>query len=218
MVAINREDKTKLFIVCITVVIIAIIATIYFGTRLVPLKIVGAVALLIELLVCMPYICKNYYWVKGYNVKFWMIPYVNVIQCFSSVIAILSIPVTLLTLFFFFFMKIPAPIMKIVGEEILLSMSENAIIIGILCYALLSILWGIGYSAVLKETKGMLEEITGGKASKLEIMYYVLLFMPILRVCGLVVIASNLSRLKRMGYYEGLLDDTEYEEDEEIYE
>lgn len=219
MVKISKDDQGKLIIVGVFALLIAIIAAIYTGTRYVPLYVIGAMALAFELLFCMPYICKQYYWLKGYDIKFWPIPYVNVIQCFSAPISLASIVFTVLGVFGIIFLKLPLSVLKLFGEDFIIIWSDRAFFAGIISLIVVSILWGVGYSLILKESHYMIYEATGGRSSRLEIFYYILLFLPILRVCGLVAIVSTLSRLKSMGYYEGIIEDEEsYIEEGDIYE
>lgn len=211
---VNKQDKEKIATVFITIAIIALVAIFYKGTRYVPLFWLGVAAVGIEVIFLMPYICKQYFWVKGYDIKFWPIPFVNIIQCFPAGLGYACIGVTAIIALLFTYVKLPASVVMVFGESFNYYVSDNGFALIVVLVVILSILIGIGYSTVLKDLHGMLKDATGGTASKFELFYYVLLFIPVIRVCGLSSIVSSLSRLKAMGYYEGMLEEAEYEEDE----
>lgn len=187
----RAQDKNNLIISGVLVAILIIIACIWQGTRFMPLYVIAAIALLFELLYCMPNVCRKYYeWCDVYENIHW-IPFVNVIQCFNPVIAACSVILSIIGIFCIFFLRLPSAVHKIFGENFMIDYADSMIYYGIVALLLVSILWGVGYCKLWRDIR--YELASGGLSSKVtNVLFMITLFIPGFRVIGLLMLGIDL--------------------------
>lgn len=212
----QTKDRNNLIIVAVLITLVLIIALMFAGTRRIPLGVMAGICFLIEVGFLMPVIAKKYFELCEVKSITWMIPYVNVLQCFKGWVAIGSIICTIATLFCVFFLKLPAPVLKLFGE-FAVNEGDRMFYYGIASYLVMSILWGIGYFGVIHEVKKYLREVgalaAGDAVNALENLLYLTLFVPFARVIGLTQVHTLINRALNV-----TVDDEEGDFEEVDYE
>lgn len=205
----RTRDKNNLIIAGALIGVLVVIACFWFGTRTLPLILIAGAALLLEILYVMPSVCRLYYDWYEEDTAWSMIPYMNVIQCMPSGIAILSVILTIAGGICLVFLKLPSAVHKIFGENFMIDYAGSVPYYGVALLLIVSVLWGVGYLRIYRETRAELQG--GGVVSTLsDLLFMITLFVPAIRVIGLISLQSNLkAALSVANSYE---DDGEFEE------
>lgn len=209
----RTQDKNNLIISCVLLGIILVIAGIWAGTRNLPFIGIAGITLAIEIIYCMPSVCKKYYNWCDADCNIYFIPYVNIIQCFSSVISVLSIIFTILGILGIFFLKLPSGILKLFGENFIIDYGDSVFYYGILMLLIVSVLWGIGYAKIYREVKYEIDS-RGVINNVSDFLFMLTLFIPAIRVIGLMCLNTNLDAALNMtdSEDEDEFDEVEYDE------
>lgn len=214
---ISKQDRDNLIVIAVMAFIVAFCVAVFFGVRLIPFKWVTLVIVLCEVGFLIPQICKMYYGVYGMDVswKAW-IPVYNIISVFNGAVAILTVGALVLTAAMAFFVFAPAEwYVNLIPVGISLSFPAVTSGLFIISVLILDVLVGAGYTGVSMSVISITAECYGVSKSKLSMATCAMLFVPVVRVCGLTQIYSNLVRLKTAKYVVGQ-DTTQEIELEEV--
>lgn len=174
------------------------------GTRIIPLRYLFLVILLIQYFYTVPTICKNYYAVKGSIAK-WdrFIPFWNEITIFSPKIAITTIISYVLLIIGVAGLFVPTEtINNIFGEAFMYNYGDWVIRYLAVAVIINDVVIAIGYYKVMREVSFMHQQLIGrAKVVKLEVLYYVLLFIPMLRLVSLSFMLDRLNKLVRLNKF-----------------
>ena len=209
---INKEDKDAL----VMLVVLAGLITICFGitqvTKYLPLNLIALAVVLIEFVWCMPRICKKYYAVNGQDAGvIAYVPFMNIIACFKPLTAKITAVLAVIALVLYGAAWIPAAVyVKTFGEHFALNASVHFVMYAFFVFLVTEIFVGIGYCGVLHNVHRMSSVMSDGNVSLLECVYYVLMFLPVIR-CGSLLSLSNLLNTLQMN---GYVDTENYDEDD----
>lgn len=200
----NKNDKDKIMILVFLVAFILISVCMIKGTKIIPFRYLLLAVLLIQYIYVVPTICKNYYTVKGATAK-WdrFIPFWNEVTIFSPKLAILTLISYLLIIIGLLCLFIPTEtINNIFGEAFMYNYGDWIIRYLALTLIASDIVTAIGYYKVMRDVSFMHQQLIGkAKVMKLEVLYYVLLFIPMIRLVSLSFILDRLNKLNRLNKY-----------------
>lgn len=205
----RSRDKNNLIISGVLIAVLMVVACFWFGTRQLPLYLIAGVVLLIEVVYVMPSVCKLYYEWYGTETAWAYVPYMNIIQCMPSAIAISSIALTVLGCLCIVFLKLPSFVHRLFGENFMIDYADVVPYYGVVMLLIVSILWGIGYIRIYREVKTELQN-AGVLSAVSNALFMVTLLVPAIRVIGLVMLQSDLKAVLNVVYADD--DDGEFEE------
>lgn len=215
----SRKDKDKLLILGTFVGVILLVITFYFGSKVVPWYVIAIAVLVAEFGYFAPKVCKDYYelnkvkigvsrWVPLYNELCMMEPH--------CVTATLVAGGAALTIFLVRF--IPNTVIgSLFGIKAGMFWGYNTVPIFIMALVVLDIIFGIGLCKVFRQVNYMIFDYTKAHVAKIECIYYLLLLLPLVRVCAIAALYSKTQMLIKTGY--GYQDDQKFtQQQEEDYE
>ena len=199
---VNNEDRHKLYTAFIIAGFLLTGTLVFVGTRYVPLMILAVFTLLLEVGFLMPMICKMYYDMHQVPIGFVrFIPFINCIQTFSPVVAILCSVSAIVDLVLFGLMNVPMfYVAKVIGEMAAYDFTGRCVVFLVVALAVTSVLLGVGYCGVLRTVSVKEYEMFNARLGGTTYLYRLMLFVPLIRVTGLVFIYSQLVMLRMHDY------------------
>lgn len=218
----NTKDKESLIVVGALVLMFVFIVVFKHAVRYIPLLWLAVAILAVELIFTMPMVCRKYYALYGGNAG-WksFVPLYNAISLFPAVLAVL-ISVCLLVIAVTSFVAFgPAVLVTKDNAISMMNLSYSAVGVLLIEAVVFSALLGAGYTVVMRDVNQMRADMSSGKLSILEGIYFIFLYLPFLRAFALFNLYNNMMVLLRNGYVVGKdLSSVEIEEceDEEYYD
>ena len=199
----NRRDRDNIIIVSVLLAIIAFVAFIFHFTRFIPLKYIVAI-FIVFMFVESAIISKKYLEVYSVNGGIGdYIPLWNSINTFPKVVSILFIINTIIWAVLGVLLLLPANVLSIFGLDMALSINTTIGAFFIFTFITEFLIYGIGYCCILRDVKWMLYEVTGLTGSYTDIIYYILLLIPLFNTLGMTLIITNLNKLRNKNYHVG---------------
>lgn len=202
---ISKQDKERLIILCVMLFIIAFVASVFWGVRLIPFKWVIVFTLAAEIFFFMPCICQKYYQVHGidFGVKPW-IPFYNMIAIFEPTVAVLCLVCGIIFIVCTFFVLAPVELyLSVIPRGIAMSFPSVVSGLFIIIAVVMNFVIAYGYLRVAFSVKELLNEFYHSRTTKMSTVTYVFLFFPVIRVCGLSYIYMSLHTLTNAGFILG---------------
>lgn len=201
----NKKDKEQLLIVVFILAYILIALAFIFGTKIIPVQWISAAILLVQTFYIIPEVVRLYYNANGSKIGISrFIPFYQEICIFTPKIAVITLVtligggISLLGIF------VPYEVRaSILGEHFALNSGYYCIRVAAVFFVLYDIFVGVGFSGVYRNIKNMLADLSKSylKASKFEMLCYVLLFLPVIRCAGLTFFFDKLNRLVKLNNY-----------------
>lgn len=198
----SRRDKEKLIIIGSTVAVIAFVITIILGSSLIPWGVVAAIAAVAQCFLVVPRVASGYYELNQATIgSVRYIPIVNEIQIFSPIVAKLAIGGCILVALVFGLSCLPLSVVgAVLPMKSTIAWGYNTIVVGVMLLVILNFIFAIGLCSVLRNVNLMVLDCVGEKTSTLEVAFYVLMMLPVLRVCSLMSLLIKINMLIRFGY------------------
>lgn len=212
----NRSDRDKIIIVGVLLAIIALVFFVFHFTRFIPLGYIAAIFIVLMFVESIV-ISKKYF--DLYNVEYKVTPYIpiyNSISTFPKGLSILLIINTIIWVILGLLMLLPGSVIAKLGLDAAMTVNTSIGAFFIFLFILEFLIYGFGYCSILRDTKGMLYEVTGVRASSMDLVYYLLLLVPLFNTLGMTLIITNLNKLANLNYHAGDVISNEvdlYEED-----
>jgi len=199
----STRDKNKLIGFGAVIALILFCFCVHYGMLFVPLWAVTVIAVIVQCFFIVPSVMEKRY--RLYSLEsprmFRFVPIVNEALVFDSpysVISLASLPVCAVV---FLVSKIPLSVVgDVLGMRATLAWGYNWTVIFVLVVVATNFIYGYGWCAVLRSTNSMLFECVGGRASKWEAGFYVLLLLPFVRIGPLMMVRSKMDSLFEFGY------------------
>lgn len=213
----NRSDRDKIIIVGVLLAIIALVCFVFHFTRFIPLKYI-AVLFFVFMFVESAVISKKYF--ELYDVEAGVSAYIpvwNSISTFPKVLSVLLIINSIIWALLGVCLVVPPTVITKLGLDAALSVNTTIGAFFVFTFIIEFLIYGAGYCSILRDVNGMLYEVTGVHTSKMELVYYILLLIPLFNVLGMTLIITNLNKLAGMNYHAGdtVSDEVDlFEEDE----
>lgn len=200
----NRNDKDKLIILGFFIGFILVAVGLIVGTKRIPVKFIFVIMLAIQYLIAVPRICKDYYEVKGAHAK-WdrFIPFWNEITIFNSKIAILTIISYVLLIIGVVGVFVPTEVINnLFGEAFMYNFGDWVLRYIAVIVIANDIITALGYYKVMRDVNVMHQQlIRRAQTVKLEVLYYFLLFIPMIRLISLCFLMDRLNKLNRLNKF-----------------
>lgn len=198
----SSRDKTSLITLVAIICVIAFGIVVHFGMSRIPWQIIIAVVYVIQCFLFMPKLAERYYSMNEAEIgisKY--VPVWNELQIFDPVVALVSQVSIAITAVVFGLSKLP---LEIVGRFLdirsTLAWGYNMTVVFIIMLVITNFVIGFGFCRVLKNVNFMTMDCVGESVSKFELVYYVLLMLPVIRVCPIAAVSDKLRVLERCGY------------------
>lgn len=211
----SRKDKDKLIVLAVAVMLILLSVAFYYGTLLVPVGIITAITLFFQCFVIVPGVSKKYYEVNDTEAS-WsrFIPLWNEIQLLNPPVAIATIVALSLALVAFIVSRIPLSIIgRIFGVGTMIGWGYDWIAAAIIFVGVADVILGVGLVGVLRVVNRMIMESLDIRFKATEAVFYLLAFVPLLRVCYFVVLSQKLNTMIDAGFLDR--EEVEYVNEEE---
>lgn len=204
MGSVSSSDKNKLILVGTFVALIVMVVIFFNISRMLPLLYLAVFLLAVELIFTMPAVCKEYYALYGSEVGFVrFIPGYNIILVAPKAMAITLIAVTVVTAILAYLAFGPMFWVTASNAVFFANVANSSLGLFILAILILSIVIGVCYSRVYSDVLQMREDFTGGSLSKLEAVYYVMLYVPLLRGFALMNLYNYAKTMTSVGFVVG---------------
>lgn len=211
----------------------------FFGiayvSKLVPASIIIGLTVVVLYLYVIPTLIKRYYQMHGVGDSIGFsrfIPIYNEITVLSTGVAVMYVIFTVLTVLGIVSVFLqPAIVAKVFGDAIALQWANGAIVASIFFIIGLSIVKGIGFSAIAREIDRNIKKISNVDSDHfgdrfLIITIYILLFIPILRSISLGFLLDRINKIvlfdkiteEQIDALASGMENDEYEDDSEDYE
>lgn len=198
----SSRDKASLITVAALLCVVVFIFAVHFGMKKLPWQAIIAIVYLVQGFIFMPKVAERYYNVNESEIgisKY--VPLWNELQIFEPAIAVLSQFSMIITVILLAMSKLPLSIVgKFLGLRSTLAWGYNLTVVFIIALAITNFIFGFGFCKVLKNVNFMTIDCIGESVSKVELVYYVLLMLPVIRVCPIAAISDKLRVLVRCGY------------------
>lgn len=200
---ISDRDANNLLILAVIIIMLFSSYMFYTGSRLLPLKWVFISALVLEVCVSMPLVCKAYYKVKTGHIPFYSyIPGINILQLsLNRALAVVFIISSLLTIgvgvFLFSSYDFRADIF---GDSLAHTLLYSGIGYLIVCVVVLSFAIGAIYTSIQMDVLSMVCDLFHTNIPTAEYLFTCLLFIPVIRTCSILHIYMHLATLQRNRY------------------
>lgn len=193
----SSKDKNGLIILATTVGLIILCVFFYFSTLAIPAWILAAGSLILQCFVCVPAVSEKYY--KVYKSRIGMSRYVplwNEISLMSSGVAVTVVIEVVVLVLTFIASRIPISVVgSVLGVQAGIQWGYNCVVIMIVLLIALDLTIGFGLSGVLKNVNRMLATELSIRFTVIEGVYYLLAFIPCVRVCFFVAVNDKLKSL-----------------------
>ena len=213
----NKNDKVKLLIVAFVLAYVLVAVGMIVGVKHIPIGWIIVITLAVQTFYVIPQICKLYYKANGAEAgvdRF--IPFYQELCLFSPKIAKATLVAMIATGVPFVILALPTGMKTFLPEAVLLNYGNYCMRFGIVAIVAESILVGTGFASVFRGIKQMLAELSPSfaKTSNVEYVYYVLLFIPLIRCISLVSFFDKLNKLVTINGYSINTQNTELVEEE----
>lgn len=193
------SSKDKGSIVVVISIGLAILGSILIprNTVNIPWVIVVAILLLVQYVFILPNLCENWYKVNQAKAEFWRyIPLINEIQMFDRTPALLASILTGLCCFVLVLLLIPTSVLSAVfGDTMAMGWGFNVIAIFIVLAVITNFVYAFGLCGVLRSANMICYEQLNSEPTKTEFIYYLMLMLPFIRICGLLNIRDKINLL-----------------------
>ena len=199
---ISSKDRHKLQMGAFLAGFILLCVCVFVGTRYIPFKWLGLALLALEILVLMPQVCKLHNEMHGRDVGISAyIPGLNIVQTFTRKCAMATLVVGGLVAVCGVAVAIPSWVFLNVFGEVF-AMDYKLYCMNALYFSSIAatIVIGIGYNHVMTLVHYKNFELFDSRAPYTSLMWRVLLYVPLLRGCGLVYLFSQLKTLQGHDY------------------
>lgn len=212
----NENDKNKFIILGFLLGAIGLFAFFVFSTKLIPIWIFCSLIVGVQTFFITPAICKLYYSVNDSEIGISrFIPFYQNICIFGQVSATIALIILVLMLLAGLGFLPLGFFQTLFGEYVALNMSTYALRVELLLLVAYNIVVGIGFFGVFRDVNLIhLRFMDTNKHSKFEVVYYILLFIPIIRGVSLSSLYNRLYSLEKLNQYSQYNSD----EDEELFE
>jgi hypothetical protein len=186
------------------------------GLKNVPVTWIGVGILVMQYFVLLPIICDKYY--KAYNNKIGIsrfIPIWNEISLFNGKVAVLSLVSYVLLLCVGLTVLIPSSVIdSVFGDYVMFNFYVWVMRAEIILVIFNAVITGIGYLSVNRNVNQLHSNLIGKdtKISFVEVVFYVLYFVPIIRVAPVSHLLDRLNKLVVLNNYRYVQEDVQLEE------
>lgn len=220
----NRKDRDNMLILGTLLSFIILFLFFNFITKKMYFIVIAGIIMCIQTFVIIPFICKYYYEVNKFEIGLSrFIPFYQELTIFpkplANILACMWIGAAILFMIITLGSK-SGLIGTIFGLEIIVNIEQSFgdILANLLAIIIIvsNFMIGAGFTQVRKDVNRIDIEFSGyvKKRSAVELLYYVLLYIPIMRVVPLCNIWNTLLKLVKLNKYKPVSEmDTLYEED-----
>lgn len=200
----SSKDRDGIVILAVIMAMILLTAFFYFGSRRLPLLWIAGAILLVEVCFTLPAVYKKYH--ELYNMPASMlrfVPLYNSVQLFPKIVAVMAVLCTV-AMAATAIVAFGPPVFVTEKNAIgMMNLSYGAVSVLLMECVVFSVLLGAGYTAVMADVRQMRYELTNRKASMLELVYYVFMYVPFLRTFALFNLYTAMNVLLLNGFSVG---------------
>lgn len=180
------------------------IATIIFGSIFLsryvtnlPWILVVGVLLIMQYGFLLPNLCKNWYKVNQLKAGIWQyVPLVNEIQMFDRTPAILASVLTGICGLVLALLLVPSNVLEsVLGVNMAMEWGFNVVAIFIILIVITNFVYAFGLCGVLRAANEICYEQLKIETTKMEVIYYLMLMLPFIRICGLFNLRDKINSL-----------------------
>lgn len=215
----NKSDRDKMLVVGFLLAFILVAVGFIFGTQAIPVKWIAIAIIIIQAFYAVPRAGYLYYKALGQELGVQrFIPLWNEIMMFSGKYPILVLSTWVAFALVYSVTFVPGTVVEsVLGSFVALQYGYWAARIAIVILVVNNFILGAAYVSVFRDTKTMQADLTKDRSGvrKTDVMYYVMMYVPIVRCASIVVLCDRLSKLVLLnGYCADQIIDSELQEEE----
>lgn len=214
----SKKDKNSFIIIAFIMAYIALVILFRIGANTINPLLFCGITVALQFLVLMPIICKLYYEAHNCDAGFMrFIPLYNESMIFSPKLSMASLVLWIATIVFIALSFFDTSALEgILGRHLAMVFPMTMLKIGVILYIINNFVRSIGLLGVKREIDSIHAELTGSHhgARITDVFQYVVFFIPILRVVGLLFVFDRLNKIVRLnGFKAGDTTDEDFVEE-----